>query len=204
MGLFNGDSTIETDIGHPNKEIYCTKDRSRNNPDYSHCKGCPLQGNPKVWAWRGNWDAKLCFVGMNPGLTEKIHKIPFVGPSGKKFHERVTTELDINGRTRTYSGNDVFLTGEFYVTNVVKCWTDNNSNPPSEAIARCWNHLEPELEGREIIVPLGNLVQNAFHKFYHGPAIIHEMTHPSAACRKGLYEARLIHETKKLKQMLRE
>mgnify|MGYP006292986313 CR=1 FL=1 len=188
------------------KDIYCRKDRSRTDIDYSHCEGCPLQGNPKVWSWRGDYDASICFIGMNPGAREKFHKLPFVGPSGRKLETRVIRELSLNdGRKETVAdGETLALSGCFYLTNVVKCWTANNDTPPSDAVNRCWNYLEPELEGREVIIPLGRLCQKAVRNRYNGPAIIHDMIHPSAALRKGKFDARLIKQTKELSEIIEE
>lgn len=183
-------------------DIY--EDGERCNINYDHCDGCPLQGNPKVWNWRGDCDSKLCIVGMNPGAKEKDYKFPFVGPSGAKLEKRLVEKMGLGRKRRPFGPRKLFKSGDFYLTNVVKCWTANNGNPTSEAIRHCWNHLESELEGREVIVPLGKLAQKAFQQYYNGPAIIHNMTHPSAACRKGIYDARLISEVEELLDIIKE
>jgi uracil-DNA glycosylase family 4 len=140
---------------------------------------------------------------MNPGVREKERGYPFVGGAGRLFESEVINRFGI-GREPTIEvdGFDFSLSGDFYLTNVVKCWTADNADPPSDAIKHCWNHLRPELEGRRIIVPMGRLAQVAVAKYYKGPAEIFRMIHPSAAQYKGKYHARLIQDAKNLSNVL--
>jgi uracil-DNA glycosylase family 4 len=170
----------------------------RKRIDYTVCEGCPLRGNPKVWAWRGDKDSKLCLVGMNPGAVERKYSIPFVGPAGRELDRQIISRLGLGTEQGLFDGHKIAVSGDFYLTNIVKCWTANNADPSMEAVAHCWKHLEPELEGRRLICPMGRLAEKAFAKYYQGSAEIFPIIHPSAALRRGIYRAKLIHDAKEI------
>ncbi len=153
--------------------------------EYQHCQGCPLQGNTKVGT-DGDPDGPICFVGRNPGAVEKMRGLPFVGPAGIRL-DKVIADLKLERE-------DVFI------TNMVKCWTPNDAEPPNEAVERCWGYLTFELHrAKGIVVALGRSCQKALTE----REVPHfSMIHPSAAIRRGLYEAVLRRDTRLLKKEL--
>ena len=186
----------------PVELLYSSEHRFGRRIDYSICETCPLRGNPKVWRWRGNCQSPLCFVGINPGTQEKEYGWPFVGPAGNEMDKTVIGPLGL-GTGQTLIGNNlIFLSGQFYITNLVKCWTLHNDEPPVEAVKLCWQHLLPELEGRKLIVLLGQYVQENFADLYHGSVELMPMIHPAAATRKGLYKAILMRDAGRLRRKL--
>ena len=162
-----------------------------------HCKGCPLCGNPKVWS-DGDPASPVYFVGRNPGRVEVESGIPFTGRAGGRL-DKVLADLEVNR-------------GSVYITNLVKCWTPNDDEPPTEAVEHCWPYLKVELVGvvdtfagfvkrNAIVVALGKQCQ----KFLTEKEVSYfPMIHPAAALRKGQHEAVLRRDTRLLKKALEE
>jgi uracil-DNA glycosylase len=104
------------------------------------CRACPLwkTGTQTVFG-EGSSDAKVFFVGEQPGNDEDLQGKPFVGPAGKLLDRA----LDEAGIERT----------EIYVTNVVKHfkWEPRgkrriHKKPNAREIAACRPWLDAELE----------------------------------------------------------
>lgn len=94
--------------------------------------------------------SKFMVVGQNPGFNECVQNEPFVGDAGENFNK----EIAKHGMNRK----------DFYITNIVKCHTDNNKEPNADAISRCAAFLQMELN---IIVPkfIVTLGKPAFNHF---------------------------------------
>jgi DNA polymerase len=75
--------------------------------------------------------SKFMVVGQNPGFNECVQDEPFVGQAGENFNK----EIEKHGLSRK----------DFYITNVVKCHTDDNKPPSKESINRCSLFLGMEL-----------------------------------------------------------
>jgi DNA polymerase len=67
--------------------------------------------------------SKYLVIGQNPGFNECKENQPFVGDAGRNFNE----EIARHGLDRK----------DFYITNIVKCHTDNNAAPGTDIIERC-------------------------------------------------------------------
>lgn len=74
---------------------------------------------------------RFMVVGQNPGMTEIIQSIPFIGPSGDRFNK----ELAKHDLTRD----------EFYISNTVKCYTEGNAKPDFKHTSACEPILRMEL-----------------------------------------------------------
>ena len=104
------------------------------------CRACPLwkTGTQTVFG-EGSPDAKVMFVGEQPGNDEDLAGRPFVGPAGK-FLDKVLQEVGIDR-------------DEVYVTNVVKHFKWEpvgkrriHKKPNSREIAACRPWLQAELD----------------------------------------------------------
>ena len=87
--------------------------------------------------------SKFMVIGQNPGFNECKQDEPFVGPAGKNFNE----EIEKHGLTRE----------DFYITNIVKCHTDDNKKPSDICIKRCsfFLHIEITIMMPLFVVTLG-------------------------------------------------
>jgi DNA polymerase len=87
--------------------------------------------------------SRFLVVGQNPGFNECVKDEPFVGDAGKNFDNEVAK----HGLTRK----------DFYITNIVKCHTDNNAAPSTETVRRCqlFLHMELHIMAPKFIVTLG-------------------------------------------------
>jgi uracil-DNA glycosylase family 4 len=90
-----------------------------------------------------NAEAEFMVVGQNPGFNECQKGIPFVGAAGNNFDN----ELANHGLDRS----------SFYVTNIVKCHSINNTKPGLESVRICSKILELEIEAVKptLIITLG-------------------------------------------------
>jgi uracil-DNA glycosylase family protein len=115
------------------------------------CTGCPLwkTGTQTVFG-EGSPNAKVVFVGEQPGNDEDLAGKPFVGPAGKLL-DKCLVEAGIDR-------------DEVYVTNAVKHfkWEPSgkrrlHKKPNSREIAACRPWLEAELAvlKPEVVVALG-------------------------------------------------
>jgi uracil-DNA glycosylase family 4 len=75
--------------------------------------------------------SKWVVVGQNPGYNECLRNTPFVGDAGKFFDDRLM---------RSFMKRD-----DFYITNVVKCYTINNAKPLAQHTSICESILRMEL-----------------------------------------------------------
>lgn len=115
------------------------------------CTGCPLYKSATQTVFgEGRPDAKVMFVGEQPGNDEDLQGKPFVGPAGKLL-DRCLVEAGIDR-------------DEVYVTNAVKHfnWEPRgkrrlHKKPSAREIAACRPWLEAEIEviKPEVIVALG-------------------------------------------------
>lgn len=109
-------------------------DRVAMADDVRSCTECDLartckQKTPGI----GPMPADIMFVGEQPGENEQEQGVPFVGPSGQLLDKIIASV----GWKRQ----------DIYLTNVVKCRTDeNNRNPTKAEIAQCFVHLRREIE----------------------------------------------------------
>lgn len=117
----------------------------------SGCQACPLwkTGTQTVFG-EGERDAKVVFVGEQPGHEEDLAGKPFVGPAGRLLDR----SLDEAGIDRS----------SVYVTNVVKHfkWEPRgkrriHSKPNAREIAACrpWLDAEVAVLNAKVIVCLG-------------------------------------------------
>ena len=115
------------------------------------CRACPLwkTGTQTVFG-EGSADAKVMFVGEQPGNDEDLAGRPFVGPAGK-FLDKVLEEVGIDR-------------DEVYVTNVVKHFKWEpvgkrriHKKPNSREIAACrpWMQAELDVVKPTVLVCLG-------------------------------------------------
>jgi uracil-DNA glycosylase family 4 len=154
---------------------------------HDKCTLCPIHKEctapvPGV----GNVDAKILFIGRNPGEKEDYFGTPFVGPGGRllnKFMERAGI-----------TANNVFI------TNLVKCYTRNNRVPEPEEISICtinWLFAELKYLNPKLIVLFGSEVSALFlnqtvtkarQKTFNGQLktiSVIACIHPGAAIRVG-------------------
>jgi len=76
--------------------------------------------------------SRFVIVGQNPGWRELELCEPFVGASGDNFNKQV----EKHGLSRD----------DFYITNAVKCWTQDNSKPNLQHAEACKPFLQMELQ----------------------------------------------------------
>lgn len=92
----------------------------------------------------GSFRSGVTLLGRNPGQTEDREGRPFIGPGGKRLFQT----LEKLG----------FQRSQFYVTNIVKCYTQGDAPPSAEQISACRIWLEPELQAvnTHFVIALGN------------------------------------------------
>uniref|UniRef100_A0A7V3J973 DNA polymerase I n=1 Tax=candidate division CPR3 bacterium TaxID=2268181 RepID=A0A7V3J973_UNCC3 len=115
--------------------------------DKNACEKCKLNGRRMVWG-EGDLDAEVVIVGRNPGREENEVGRPFVGPAGRLLREVLG-----------------YVNGKYYITNVVKCYTDNDEEPDHLMVKCCSGYLEEELSklsNRKIIIALGDMASKWF------------------------------------------
>jgi DNA polymerase len=97
--------------------------------------------------------SRLVVVGQNPGFNECLQGRPFVGDAGKFFDEAIVR----HGLSRN----------DFYITNLVKCYTIGNNRPTKEHMVRCESILRMEITLLRplLVITLGSV---AFEAFFHG------------------------------------
>jgi uracil-DNA glycosylase family 4 len=103
------------------------------NNEIRECKLCEIsQQTPKKVIGKGVGDPKYLFIGLNPGKEEMQEGIPFVGPSGKLL-DRWIEYLGIKE-------------DEYAVVNLIKCFTNNQSELNGEEVKNCKPFLEQQIE----------------------------------------------------------
>jgi uracil-DNA glycosylase family 4 len=133
------------------------------------CKKCRLwQGAKHGVPGEGPSNAKVMFVGQNPGAEEDEIGRPFVGRAGK-FLTKTLAEFGIKRE-------DVFI------TNIVKHTSPENRKPFADEVAACLPCLITQIEiiKPKIIVLLGASAKETPRVM--GIEYI-EIIHPSAAMR---------------------
>ena len=116
--------------------------------------------------------SKFMVVGQNPGFNECKQDTPFVGDAGKNFD----AEIAKHGLSRN----------DFYITNTVKCLTDNNALPSSETIKRCQTFLNMELAilAPKFIITLGAVAFGYFCSQAVYSKALGKMTHSETIDKK--------------------
>ena len=133
------------------------------------CKKCRLwQGAKHGVPGEGPLDAKVMFVGQNPGADEDELGRPFVGRSGK-YLTKTLAEYGIKRE-------DVFI------TNIVKHVSPKNRKPFPDEVAACLPYLITQIRfiKPKIIVLLGASAKDTPRM--DGIEYI-QIIHPSAAMR---------------------
>ena len=119
------------------------------------CKKCDLyKTRNKPVVGEGSIDSNIFFIGEAPGRNEDISGKPFVGKAGKIFDDLL--------KSIKMKRNDV------YITNILKCRSQNNRNPIKAEIKACTKYLTDQINiiKPKIIVTLGNFAKDfIFNKF---------------------------------------
>jgi len=114
------------------------------------CRRC------RLWSIRvnavpgeGPANAKIMFLGQNPGRNEDAQGKPFVGMSGK-FFEKLLSQIGLER-------SEVFITG------VVKCHTPKNRPPVKDEVEACKPFFLEQIRiiKPRLIVVLGNVAFKA-------------------------------------------
>lgn len=108
------------------------------------CRKCELwkqRRNPVPG--KGNFDAKVMFIGEAPGYWEDVKGRPFVGAAGKLLDEM----LSGIGLSR----------GDVYIGNILKCRPPENRDPLSSEVKACTPYLDRQIRiiKPKFIVTLG-------------------------------------------------
>ena len=117
----------------------------------AHCEGCELfEDATQTVFGRGAEDARMVFVGEQPGDVEDQHGLPFVGPAGRLLREAVDD-----------AGIDP---ASVYITNAVKHFRfelrgrrriHQNPGPAHITACRPWLVAEFQFLKPELVVVLG-------------------------------------------------
>lgn len=116
-----------------------------------NCTSCSLGKSQKILpktpfdphVFSNMVESKYIVIGQNPGLNECLSGEPFIGQSGANFNR----EIEKYGLSRD----------DFYITNVVHCYTDKNRAPSASEIAACSSLVKMELTYLEpkLVITLG-------------------------------------------------
>ncbi|MGD6852064.1 MAG: uracil-DNA glycosylase [Candidatus Bathyarchaeia archaeon] len=133
------------------------------------CRKCRLwQGAKHGVPGEGPLNAKVMFVGQNPGAEEDEVGRPFVGRAGK-YLTKTLAEFGINRE-------------DVYITNIVKHTSPKNRKPYPDEVKACLPYLTEQISiiKPKIIVLLGASAKDT-------PRVegieYFEVVHPSAAMR---------------------
>lgn len=123
------------------------------------CARCPLRactGDHGPTLPDGFSTAEIMIVGRNPGKEELAQGKPFVGPSGALLEQL----LDECGLTRP----------EVYITNVCKCYSEDNRAPTLGEIGSCQKFLQAEVDllKPKLVIVLGNEAMASFTSWQAG------------------------------------
>ena len=130
-------------------EIQRVHDEVSLRHDVLSCTACALSESctNKV-PGAGPTEATVMLVGESPGEHEDREGVPFIGPGG----ELLTKALEAAGWNRE----------DLYITNIVKCHTEENRKPTTSEIAACFQHIKKEIDVVQprIIITLGSMAAN--------------------------------------------
>ena len=116
-----------------------------------HCQACPLwEPATQTVFGIGPADARVVFIGEQPGDVEDRKGEPFVGPAGRLL-DRALEEAGID-RTQTYVTNAV---KHFRFTQTGKRRLHQTPGPEHVAACRPWLDAELSLVNPELVVCLG-------------------------------------------------
>jgi len=117
----------------------------------AHCQACPLwEPATQTVFGKGPADARVLFIGEQPGDVEDRKGEPFVGPAGRLL-DRALEEAGID-RSQTYVTNAV---KHFRFTQSGKRRLHQTPGPEHVAACRPWLDAELSLVNPELIVCLG-------------------------------------------------
>ena len=115
------------------------------------CRACPLAGPATQTVFgSGPADARVLFVGEQPGDMEDRRGEPFVGPAGRLL-DRALVDAGID-RSLAYVTNSV---KHFRFTPTAKRRLHQTPGPEHVAACRPWLEAELALVGPELVVCLG-------------------------------------------------
>lgn len=150
------------------------------------CEACELRAQCSgPVPGEGFYDARFVIFGRNPGITEDRYGRPFIGRGGAVLWD----ELAKNSLYRN----------DFYITNMVKCYTQGDSPPTEVHREKCkdWWALELGLLKPLFVVAFGNDAFSALMEHpvrvldYRKQYFIHRLgfvfmpaMHPGAAVRR--------------------
>ncbi|MDD3791933.1 MAG: uracil-DNA glycosylase [Candidatus Bathyarchaeota archaeon] len=139
------------------------------NSEIYSCRRCLLWQNAKNSVpGEGPINAKVMFIGQNPGAEEDQKGKPFIGRAGK-FLTKTLSDFGIKRE-------------DIFITNIVKHVSPKNRKPTPDEVAACLPYLVEQIEmiKPKIIVLLGASAKQT-------PRIngieYCEVIHPSAAMR---------------------
>ena len=139
------------------------------NKQICNCKKCRLWKDTKhAVPGEGPLNAKVMFVGQNPGALEDELGRPFVGRAGK-YLTKTLAEYGIRRE-------------DIFITNIVKHVSPKNRKPFDDEVAICLPYLTAQISfiKPKIIVLLGASAKETPR--INGIEYI-QITHPSAAMR---------------------
>ena len=117
----------------------------------THCTACPLWEHATQTVFgAGPADARVMFVGEQPGDVEDRKGLPFVGPAGRLL-DKALVEAGID-RDHTYVTNAV---KHFRFTATPKRRLHQTPGPEHIAACKPWLAAEIELVDPELVVCLG-------------------------------------------------
>jgi len=171
------------------------------------CTACKLRDECRQpIPGEGPLDAKIIFIGRNPGRTEDATGKPFQGQAGNLLI-RMIRALGLERE-------------QCYITNVVKCYTKGNRIPEAQSIHTCsekwlWRELaEHTTVSKPLIVTLGSEALHLFqpygsimqltgttHSFMN--LIIFHSLHPAAPLHDQLKYQLFMETIEKLKVLYR-
>ena len=117
----------------------------------SVCRGCSLcEYRNKIVFSDGCENAPIMFIGEAPGKNDNEKGVPFVGRAGQLF--------------RRYLTESGFKEKDFYLTNTVKCYPQDNRKPTKQEKNACFNflNLQIDLINPKYIVLMGSVALESF------------------------------------------
>ncbi len=154
------------------------------------CKKCRLwQGAKHAVPGEGPLNAKVMFVGQNPGADEDELGRPFIGRAGK-YLTKTLIEFGINRE-------------DIFITNIVKHVSPKNRKPFNDEVKACLPYLITQIRiiKPEIIVLLGASAKGAPR--IDGIEYI-QVIHPSAAMRFTKMREKFKHQIAELAKQLHQ